>query len=495
MASEENETTPLLLNNQNSQGQIRNGRLYFAAFSAVLGSFIFGYAMVLPSAVIPQLQEDDDPRLHMNVNQISWFGSIFAIGVIVGGLIAMLMNDKFGRKHSIMISVIPSTVGFVMMANANEWLLLLLGRLFTGIAAGISASSIPVYVSEISNPGVRGALGATPQAMIVFGGLVLYALGLVLPWRWLAIAGEVPGLIMLILLCFMPNSPRYLITKNKGLEAERALQWLRGTDSNYITELHQIQQSVNSQLGQKFSDLRSPFYYKPIAISVLIRILQQMTGITPVLVYLEPIFEKTAVSLEPKYDAVIVGVVRLFAVMIATCFMDKAGRKSLLYASAFIMFLAMLTVTVYTHKTSCDPGNITLAVPSATKSFGVVTGFEFKSGTVIPLISIIFIALGYAIGWGPITWLLMSEILPMKVRGIGSGVCVMVSYLTAFVLTQFFMQAVDAFGLFAPFLFFCVICVVSIIFTAMCVPETKGRTLEEIENSFRTGRTFTTAAS
>ncbi|XP_060786893.1 solute carrier family 2, facilitated glucose transporter member 6-like [Neoarius graeffei] len=492
MASEPNEATRLL-NNQNTQGQIRNGRLYVATFSAVLGSFIFGYSMVLPSAVIPQLQREDDPRLHMDIHQISWFGSIFAVGTIVGGLIATGMNDKVGRKHSIMISVIPSIAGFLMMAAAKEWLLLLLGRLLTGIAAGITASSIPVYVSEISHPGVRGFLGSSSQIMMVIGGLALYALGLVLPWRWLAIAGEVPVLIMLILLCCMPNSPHYLMSNNKWDEASRALQWLRGPDSNCTTELNQIVRTLNSQVRMQWSDLRSPFYYKPILISVFMRILQQMTGITPILVYLEPIFEKTAVSLEPKYDAAIVGFVRLVIGVIAGFLMDKAGRKSLLYISAFIMYMAMLTMTMHIHKTPCDSGNVTVEVPK--EPYGVMTGFEFNSGTLIPLMSIIFIVVGYAIGWGPITWLLMSEILPMKVRGIISGVCVMVSYATAFFLTQFFMWAVDALGLYTPFLFFSVICVMSIIFTAKCVPETKGRTLGEIENYFRTGRTFTIAES
>ncbi|XP_026783687.2 solute carrier family 2, facilitated glucose transporter member 6 isoform X2 [Pangasianodon hypophthalmus] len=451
--------------------------------------------MVFPSAVIPQLQEDDDPRLRMNVQQISWFGSVFAIGVIVGGLSTMWLNDKIGRKHSIMISVIPFLVGFLVMAAALEWWWLLLGRLFTGIASGITASSIPVYVSEISHPGVRGFLGSSPQITIVIGSLALYALGLILPWRWLAVAGEVPVLIMLFLLCFMPNSPRYLITNNKRDEASRALQWLRGPDSNYITELNQIQHSVDSQVGMQWSDLKNPFYYKPILISVFMRFLQQMTGITPILVYLEPIFEKTVDLLDPKYDAAIVGFVRLFTVTIAACLMDKAGRKSLLYASAFIMYLAMLTVTMYTHKTSCDSGNVTVGVLSAKEPFGVMIGSGLSSGTLIPLFSIIFIVVGYTIGWGPIAWLLMSEILPMKVRGVASGVCVVVGYITAFVLTQFFMLAVDAYGLFAPFLFFSVICLVNIIFTAKCVPETKGRTLEEIENYFRTGRTFTIAES
>ncbi|XP_053360820.1 solute carrier family 2, facilitated glucose transporter member 6-like [Clarias gariepinus] len=492
MASGENEATPLITNKKKNKKNIRNCWLFVAAFSAVLGNLIFGYAMVFPSAVIPQLQKEKDSNLHMDVHQISWFGSVFAIGAIVGGLSAMVMNDKIGRKHSIMISVIPSTAGFLMMAAAHQVWLLLLGRLLTGFAGGITASSIPVYVSEISHPGVRGALGSGPQIMAVFGSLALYLLGLVLPWRWLAVAGEVPVLIMLFLLCFMPNSPRYLITNNKRDEATRALKWLRGPDSNYIAEVNQIERSVNSQVGLQWSDLRSPFFYKPILISMGMRLLQQMSGITPILVYLEPIFERTAISLEPRFDAAIVGVVRLLSVAIAAALMDKAGRKALLYTSAFIMYLATLTMTLITHKTSSDHGNITAEVSSAVNSPGVMAGSTI---TIIPLISIMFIIFGYAMGWGPITWLLMSEILPTSARGVASGLCVVVSWATAFALTQLFMHVVEAYGLYVPFLFFCVICVVNIIFTAKCVPETKGRTLEEIENYFRTGRTFTIAES
>ncbi|KAK2841338.1 hypothetical protein Q7C36_012917 [Tachysurus vachellii] len=492
MGKAENEASPLLPKRSN---KIRNGWLFLAAFSAVLGNFIFGYAMVFPSAVIPQLQKENDPNLHMDVHQISWFGSVFAIGAIVGGLSAMVLNDKIGRKHSIMISVIPSTAGFLMIVAGHKVWLLLLGRLLTGIAGGITASSIPVYVSEISHPGVRGALGSCPQIMAVFGSLALYLLGLVLHWRWLAVAGIVPVLIMLFLLCFMPNSPRYLISNNKRDEASRALKWFRGSESNYISELNQIERSVNSQVAIQMSDLKSPFMYKPILISVLMRFMQQMTGITPILVFLQPIFEKTAVSLEPKLEAVVVGVVRLLSVAIAAALMDKAGRKALLYTSAFIMYLATLSMGIFNHKTPCDTRNFTAMVPSLENAYGAMAGPAINSNMLIPLISVMFIIFGYAMGWGPITWLLMSEILPTAARGVASGLCVVVSWATAFVLTLVFMHAVEAYGLFAPFLFFCVICVLNIIFTAKCVPETKGRSLEEIENYFRTGRTFTIAES
>ncbi|XP_065104456.1 solute carrier family 2, facilitated glucose transporter member 6 [Paramisgurnus dabryanus] len=486
MADCPDENTALIKNKPN---KIRNGRLFLAVFSAVLGNFNFGFALVFPSPVIPRLKLEDDPQLRLNVQQISWFGSIFTLGAALGGLSAMILNDRLGRKLSIMVSGVPSVVGLLVMGAAQNFWMLLWGRFLTGIAGGMTAGSIPVYVSEISHPSVRGALGSCPQITAVFGSLALYALGLVLPWRWLAVAGEVPVVIMLILLCFMPTSPRYLIMKGNRPKAIKSLEWLRGPNSDYMTEFEKIERSINSQ-GVQWSDLRMPLYYKPILISVFMRFLQQMTGVTPILVYLEPIFHKTDISLKPKYDAALVGAVRLIAVTIAASLMDKAGRKALLFTSGFLMYLAMLTMTMYTHKTPCNQGNLTLT-DVMKDNYGASVDPAFDPITLIPLISMMVIIFGYAMGWGPITWLLMSEILPLGARGVASGLCVGVSWITAFILTQLFMHVVEAYGLFVPFLFFCIITVVNIIFTAKCVPETKGRTLEEIENYFRTGRSFT----
>uniref|UniRef100_A0A673N0A8 Solute carrier family 2, facilitated glucose transporter member 8 n=1 Tax=Sinocyclocheilus rhinocerous TaxID=307959 RepID=A0A673N0A8_9TELE len=433
-------------------------RLFLAVFSAVLGNFTFGFALVFPSPVIPQLQKGDDPRLQMDIHQISWFGSIFTLGAALGGISAMVLNDRVGRKISIMLSGVPSAVGLLVMGAAQNFWMLLWGRFLTGIAGGITAGSIPVYVSEISHPSVRGALGSCPQITAVFGSLALYALGLVLPWRWLAVAGEIPIVIMMILLCFMPTSPRYYVMKGNRAKAVKSLEWLRGPNSDYLTEFNKIERSINSQVKGTLRDLKTPLYYKPILISVFMRFLQQMTGITPILVYLEPIFHMTAISL-------VLGVVRLMSVVIAASLMDKAGRKALLFTSGLCRIKEQSII------------------------FGKCNSLEKKTKKQTHIFSFrIFDVYSYALGWGPITWLLMSEILPLGARGVASGLCVGVSWITAFILTQLFMHA---YGLFAPFLFFCVVSVVNIIFTAKCVPETKGRTLEEIENYFRTGRTFT----
>ncbi|NXO51134.1 GTR6 protein, partial [Aramus guarauna] len=479
---------------------LHNKRLYLAVFAAVLGNFNFGFALVYPSPVIPALEAQRSPALRLDQHTASWFGSVFTLGAAAGGLSAMLLNDRLGRKLSIMFSALPSAVGYALMAGAQGIGMLLLGRVLTGYAGGVTSASIPVYISEISHPGVRGMLGACPQIMAVLGSLILYVLGkyfgvqrpgscrgLVLDWRWLAVAGEVPVLTMIVLLCFMPNSPRFLLSQGKDDEALRSLCWLRGKDTDYAREYEQIKDSVRKQ-SQRIScaEIKDPFIYKPILIAVGMRFLQQLSGVTCVLVYLQSIFKKTAVILEPEYDAALVGLVRLFSVAIAAVSMDKAGRKILLFVSAGVMLVSNLTMGLYIHFVPPSQ-NGTIANETLVSSANLPAE-PTNYITLIPLLATMFFIMGYAMGWGPITWLLMSEILPLKARGVASGLCVVVSWLTAFTLTQFFLRVVDAFGLEVPFLFFAVICAGNILFTGCCVPETKGRSLEQIEAFFRTGR-------
>ncbi|XP_053774939.1 solute carrier family 2, facilitated glucose transporter member 6 isoform X6 [Desmodus rotundus] len=241
------ENPPPSLGERTRVGAPKNKRVFLATFAAVLGNFSFGYALVYTSPVIPALERSLDPNLSLTKVQASWFGSVFTLGAAAGGLSAMLLNDLLGRKLSIMFSAVPSVAGYALMAGARGLWMLLLGRMLTGFAGGLTAACIPVYVSEIAPPGVRGALGATPQLMAVFGSLSLYALGLLLPWRWLAVAGEGPVVIMVLLLSFMPNSPRFLLSRGRDAEALQALAWLRGADADIRWEFQQIQDNVQRQ--------------------------------------------------------------------------------------------------------------------------------------------------------------------------------------------------------------------------------------------------------
>ncbi|XP_077397217.1 solute carrier family 2, facilitated glucose transporter member 6 [Festucalex cinctus] len=485
------EERPLLI--PSPEPTFNKSKLFLAVFAAVLGNFNFGYSLVYPSPVLPVLQSPDvDPRLRMDTSQAALFGSVYMLGVAGGGLGAMLLNDMIGRKLSIMVSAIPSSIGYLLLGGGVELWMLHLGRFLTGVAGGVTAASIPVYISEISHKSLRGALGTCPQITAVFGALALYALGLVLPWRWLAVAGGVPVLLMVVLLVFMPYSPRRLLSLDREEQAVRALHWLRGADYDIQSELDAIKHSIRLQSRVTWSQLAKPVYYRPILISVAMRFLQQLTGISPILVYLEPIFSQSNVSLEPRYDAAIVGLVRLVSVSLAAVLMDKAGRKALLYTSSFLMFLSTLTLTMISHTTPHHPGpappNFTAIMESKLHYDVAWLARNQTAAGPIPLISVVVFIFGYAMGWGPITWLLMSEVLPLAVRGVASGLCVTVSWLTAFVLTDAFTHLADTYGLYVPYFFFTVVCVVCLLFTALCVPETRGRSLEEIENYFRTRR-------
>ncbi|KAI4822470.1 hypothetical protein KUCAC02_008020 [Chaenocephalus aceratus] len=397
----------------------------------------------------------------------------------------MLLNDLIGRKLSIMTSAVPSTIGYLLMGGASDFWMLLLGR------------SSQVFTSpEISHKRVRGAMGSCPQITAVTGTLSLYALGLVLRWRWLAVVGGVPALLMVVLLVFMPSSPRRLIKLGREQEAEKALRWLRGEHYDTQVEINDIEHSINTQAKVTWSQLATPVYYRPILISVVMRFLQQMTGITPILVFMEPIFAKSKVSLPARYDAAIVGAFRLFAVAVAASLMDRAGRKALLYTSSLLMILSSLTLTIISHTTPCPLGTAPLTLTISHDAIGsALDASQQTSAGLIPLISTMVFIFGYALGWGPITWLLMSEVLPLVTRGVASGLCVAVSWLTAFALMQAFSHLVEDHSLFVPYLCFTVVCVFCLLFTAVCVPETRGRSLEEIENYFRTGGTFTITRS
>nr|XP_031531712.1 solute carrier family 2, facilitated glucose transporter member 6 isoform X2 [Vicugna pacos] len=305
-------------------------------------------------------------------------------------------------------------------------------------------------------------------------------------WRWLG------RCLCSSWSCCSASCPTHLASCSRGAGTRRRYRRWPGFEELTSTSAGSLGRSRTTFGDSRISwaEARDPHMYRPIAIALLMRFLQQLTGITPILVYLQSIFDSTAVLLPPKDDAAIVGAVRLLSVLIAALTMDLAGRKVLLFISAASMFAANLTLGLYVHfgPKPLTP-NSTVGLESAP-----LWGTEQPPATpaslltLVPLLATMLFIMGYAMGWGPITWLLMSEILPLRARGVASGLCVLVSWLTAFALTKSFLLVVNAFGLQVPFFFFAAICLVNLAFTGCCVPETKGRSLEQIESFFRTGR-------
>ncbi|XP_056408746.1 solute carrier family 2, facilitated glucose transporter member 8 isoform X2 [Hyla sarda] len=416
---------------------VQNRNLYLATLGAVLGPLSFGFVLGFSSPAISDLKNTEDPRLILDQETASWFGSIVTIGAAAGGILGGWLVDRVGRKLSLMLCAFPYVLGFALIISAQNMWMLLGGRVLSGLASGVTSLVVPVYISETSHSGVRGMLGSCVQLMVVTGIVGAYIAGMVVSWRWLAVVCSVPPVLMVILMCFMPETPRYLINQERRAEAMAALHFLRGPDVDHEWEYRQIEASGDQQEdGLKMADFMAPSIYKPFIIGILLMFFQQATGINAIMFYADMIFEEAKFQ-NSSLASVIVGLVQVVFTAVAALIMDRAGRKVLLVIS------------------------------------------------------------GFAIGWGPIPWLLMSEIFPLRARGVASGVCVVTNWGCAFLVTKIFHDLLDLLTSYGTFWLFAAFCGLNVLFTVLCVPETKGKTLEQIQSYFQQsperGRVFSSS--
>ncbi|XP_032636694.1 solute carrier family 2, facilitated glucose transporter member 8 isoform X2 [Chelonoidis abingdonii] len=404
--------------------KVQNRKLYLATFAAVLGPLSFGFVLGYSSPAIPDLKKISDSKLRLDTHEASWFGSVVTLGAAAGGILGGCMVDKVGRKLSLMLCSIPYVSGFTIIISAQNVWMLYIGRILTGLASGITSLVVPVYISEISHSKIRGTLGSCVQLMVVTGILGAYAAGMALRWRWLAVLCSFPPCIMLVFMSFMPETPRFLLKQKKRTEAMAALQFLRGSEVDHEWECRQIETHAEEQHRLSVAEFKNPSIYKPFLIGVALMFFQQVTGINAIMFYAETIFEEANFK-DSRMASVVVGSIQVFFTAVAALIIDKTGRKVLLSLS------------------------------------------------------------GFALGWGPIPWLVMSEIFPLKARGISSGACVLTNWFMAFLITKEFHDLTGFLTSYGTFWLFSVFCILNVTFTVLYVPETKGRTLEQIEAHFR----------
>ncbi|XP_029296364.1 solute carrier family 2, facilitated glucose transporter member 8 [Cottoperca gobio] len=461
--------------------KVKNRNLYLATFASVLGPMSFGFVLGYSSPAIPELTSIADPRLRLDDNQASWFGSIVTLGAAAGGLLGGWMVEKMGRKLSLMFCSLPYVFGFTMIIAAQNVWMLYIGRVLTGLASGVTSLVVPLYISEMAHERVRGTLGSCVQLMVVMGIMGVYLGGLYLDWRWLAICSSIPPTLLMVCMCFMPETPRFLLSQGKRREAEEALRFLRGPDAPVEWECARIEEACSEQ-GSTFqmSDLKDPGFYKPLMIGVMMMIFQQMTGINAIMFYAENIFEQAHFK-ESDLASVIVGLIQVVFTGVAALIMDKAGRKVLLIISGVAMAISTTAFGVYFYLMSKFPP------PSSLSLLVLDKAAEEPHADLawLALASMAVFITGFALGWGPIPWLVMSEIFPYKVRGIASAVCVLTNWSMAFIVTKTFKDMMILLTSAGTFWLFASMCILNVVFTIAFIPETKGKTLEQIEAMFR----------
>ncbi|XP_041974758.1 facilitated trehalose transporter Tret1-like [Aricia agestis] len=438
-----------------------------AAVAVSLGSMIVGYSSAYTSPALVTMQ--NSTRISVSDEEASWVGGLMPLAGLAGGIIGGQLVDYIGRKRTILFTAIPFFVGWMLIATAKVVHLVLAGRAICGLCVGIGSLAFPVYLGETIQPEVRGTLGLFPTAIGNIGILLCYLAGKYLDWSELAYLGAALPIPFMLMMFVIPETPRWYLSRGRTEEARRALQWLRGRNAKIDNEMRDI--ALCNAESEKLTSVRELFqmtYLKSILICLGLMAFQQLSGINAVIFYTVKIFAMSGSSVDKHLSTIIVGVVNFLSTFIATALIDRTGRKILLYISSVTM-------------------TVTLVILGAFFYVRDSMHLDVESLGWLPLTSLMIYLLGFSLAFGPIPWLMMGEILPSKVRGEAASIITAFNWLCSFIVTKTFSNIISGIGPAGTFWLFGCICFIGLFFVVVCVPETRGKSLEQIENTM-TGR-------
>ncbi|XP_050524306.1 facilitated trehalose transporter Tret1-like isoform X2 [Daktulosphaira vitifoliae] len=442
-----------------------NAPQILASLTVSLCSMVVGFASAYTSPALPSMNSPGSP-ITVSEEEGSWIGSLMPLAALIGGMAGGPLIESIGRKTTILATGIPFIVSFLLIAFAVNVHMVMAGRAIAGFCVGIASLGLPVYLGETVQPQVRGTLGLLPTTLGNSGILLCFIAGKYLNWQMLAILGACIPVPFVICMFLIPETPQWFISRNKGKKAKRALQWLRGKNADVSQEFSEIEKANTMGKNEEmpgYLSLFSKMYSKPLLISMGLMLFQQFSGINAVIFYTVKIFKEAGSSIDENLCTIIVGIVNFIATFIATALIDKLGRKILLYASSATMAVTLITLgTFFNYKKN---------------------GYDVTEFGWLPLVSFVFFIVGFAIGFGPIPWLMMGEILPAKIRGTAASLATAFNWACTFLVTKTFSDLLRVLGADGAFWLFGGICLTGLVFIIFCVPETQGKSLEDIERN------------
>lgn len=458
-----------------SQSETLSGPLLVVLAVVVVAGLLFGYDQGVISGAL------DGIKRHFTLSSIlvevvtSWV----TLGALIGSLLGGYLADLYGRRRAVLIAGLLFIVGALLQALAPDVSLLVIGRLVVGFGVGVAAVAAPLYGAELAPAAHRGRFVSAYQLAITIGIFLAYLVNAGLAasdsWRWMLGVSVVPGVLLMLVGMLGVESPRWLVKAGRRDEARAILAKVGGGDT--AGRLAEIEHTLDEEKGAAtWREVFNPAWRKPLVIALGLAIFQQITGINAIIYYANQIFAAAGFSTPASQTMATtwaVGGVNVAATFIAIAFIDKAGRRPLLLAGLVGMGLALLVVGFAFLSIDGQAAN---AAGSGPTTAGIVT-----------LVALVVFIVSFAFSLGPVTWTVINEIFPGRVRGRAVAVATAVNWGSAFLVSQFFLTLIEAIGTSTTFWLFAFFCLAGWIWVFRTVPETKGRSLEEIERSW-TGR-------
>ncbi|KAG6588461.1 Sugar transporter ERD6-like 5, partial [Cucurbita argyrosperma subsp. sororia] len=424
---------------------------------AVSGSYVFGTAIGYSSPAQSGIMTD----LALTVSEYSVFGSVLTIGAMIGAIVSGKLADYIGRRGTMGFAEIFCLSGWLFIAFSKVAWWLDMGRMLVGFGMGVISYVVPVFIAEITPKELRGAFTTVHQLMICLGISLTWLIGAFLNWRTLALIGAIPCLIQLLGLPFIPESPRWLAKNDRALDCEAALQCLRGNSKDISAEVLEIQEYTEllKQLPEtSVLELFERQYTRSIIAGVGLMALQQFGGVNGIKFYVKSLF--TTAGLSGNIGTISLAVIQILMTSVGVVLMDISGRRPLLMISAAGTSLGCLCVGL---------------------------SFLFKDlqlwqshSPLLAFVGVLTFEGSFSLGMGAIPWVIMSEIFPINVKGLAGSLVTLVSWVGSWIVSYSFNFLLN-WSSAGIFFIFSSICGFTVLFVAKFVPETKGKTLEEIQ--------------
>lgn len=446
-------------------GERASGRhIMLTAAIAAMGGLLFGY----DTGVIGSAMLFIKTEFALSAFEQGLVVGLVPVGAIFGALASAALSDKYGRKAVITAASLVFIAGTTLAALSDDVIALGGGRLAIGVAIGFASACCPVYISEVAPKEIRGRLVTLFQLAVTVGILIAYLAGAGLSasgdWRAMVAIGIVPAFVLLIGMVRMPQSPRWLVMIGAGSEARKALLYLHpdDTEEQLDEEIEEIRAGLSTESGS-YAELVSPLVRMALFVGVGLAILQQVTGINTVIYYAPTIFNLAGI--DSSTSAILAGggvaLVNVFATIWALRLVSQHGRRTLLLVGVSGMTISLMVLGA---------------------------AFELEGGGVVATVAIVSLmvyVLSFAISLGPIFWILNGELYPTRARSKAAGLATTANWLFNFIVSLTFLTLIGALGTTGTFWLYAAISLLTIGFVARFVPETKGRSLEEIENDWR----------